>query len=117
MPNRAPPFVSIAETASKVTHYNSPKILAEVRNSFDSNPVFRFVMVNVNGRETGLREPRRAYGGVVNNVSSVASCGRLRRSNRAIFFLATKTSKEGDSRIVDGKIKHSAGRQFEGRNV
>ncbi len=22
-------------------------------------------MVNVNGRETGLREPRRAYGGVV----------------------------------------------------
>jgi hypothetical protein len=43
-------------------------------------------MVNVNERETGLREPRRAYGGVVNNVSSVASCGRLRRSNQAYFF-------------------------------
>jgi hypothetical protein len=73
-------------------------------------------MVNVHGRETGLREPRRAYGGVVNNVSSVASCDRLRRSNQA-YFLATKTSKEGDWRIVDGKTKESAGGQFEGRNV
>jgi hypothetical protein len=44
-------------------------------------------MVNVNGCETGLGEPRRAYGGVVNNVSSsVASCGRLRRSNQAYSF-------------------------------
>jgi len=66
-------------------------------------------MVNVNGRETGLREPRRAYGGVVNNVSSLASCGRLRRSNQA-YVLATKTSKEGDWRIVDGKIKTKAQR-------
>ena len=74
-PKRAPPFfVSITETASKVTHYNNPKILAEVRTRFDSNPVFRFVMVNVNGRETGLGEPRRAYGGLVNKVSGCCCC-------------------------------------------
>ena len=63
-------------------------------------------MVNVNGRETGLREPRRAYGRLV-NVSSVASRGRLRRINQA-NILATKTSKEDDWRVVDGKIKQSA---------
>ena len=90
-PNRAPPFFSFffffrfyqLKQPLKVTHYNNPKILAEVRTRVDSNPVFRFVMVNLlNGRETGLREPRRAYGRVV-NVSGVAPCGRLRRSNQA----------------------------------
>jgi hypothetical protein len=68
-------------------------------------------MVNVNKRETGLREHRRAYGGVV-NVSSVvvrrvADCAVLIKQN----LLATGTSKEGDWRIVDGKIKQSAGGQ------
>jgi hypothetical protein len=96
-PNRAPPFfVSITETASKVTHYNNPKILAQVRTRFDSNPVFRFVMVNVNGCETGLGEHRRAYGGLVNKVSGVvASCGRLRRSKSSIIYFSDENLKGG----------------------
>jgi hypothetical protein len=52
-------------------------------------------MVNMNGRETGLGEPRRAYGGVVNKVSGVASCGRLRRSNQAMIFFSDENLKGG----------------------
>jgi hypothetical protein len=54
-------------------------------------------MVNVNGRETGLSEPRRAYGRAI-NVSSVALYGRLRRSNQAMFL--------SDENLKGGRLAH-----------